>query len=213
MAQAPAWLLCLLEFFFCLLYGRLAWAYDLVAYLVSLGRWQKWVMHSLPYIQGQRVLELGHGPGHLLRALSRRGVRAIGLDRSFNMAQLARRRTRRLDAPPLILNADASFIPLKSHSVECIVATFPTAYIFAAATLREIDRLLTDEGVLVLLPVAWLTGKSPWERLLAWAFRYTGESDFFTERVEQPLKAMGFIVQVQFVEDATGRVMLITAHR
>ena len=52
--------------FFHLLYHQLAWAYDAVSAAVSLGRWQDWGAAALPFVNGASVLELGHGPGHLL---------------------------------------------------------------------------------------------------------------------------------------------------
>ena len=58
----------LLRIFFQLLYHPFAWAYDLVAGLVSLGRWKSWVLCGLPLLAG-RVLEIGFGPGHLQAAL------------------------------------------------------------------------------------------------------------------------------------------------
>ena len=51
-----------LGFFFHLLYHPFAWAYDLIAWTVSLGRWKDWVESVVPFIKGMRVLELGHGP-------------------------------------------------------------------------------------------------------------------------------------------------------
>src|SRR5688572_31722362 len=78
--------------FFRLLYHPFAFTYDLVAAAVSFGHWRDWVMSVLPFIQGTRVLELGHGPGHLQHALLNRGLFTVGLDESAQMGLLARRR-------------------------------------------------------------------------------------------------------------------------
>jgi len=86
----------LLRFFFRLLYHQFAFTYDLVAATVSLGRWKDWVMSVLPFVQGTRILEIGHGPGHLQRALLERNLLAVGLDESTQMGQLARHNLTRI---------------------------------------------------------------------------------------------------------------------
>jgi len=63
---------------FHLLYHEAAWAYDAVAAAVSLGQWRAWGAAALPFLPGPRVLELGHGPGHMLIALTAAGYDAAG---------------------------------------------------------------------------------------------------------------------------------------
>jgi ubiquinone/menaquinone biosynthesis C-methylase UbiE len=55
---------------FHLLYHQFAFTYDAVAWFVSLGQWQAWGQAALKRVRGPRVLEIGHGPGHLLIALA-----------------------------------------------------------------------------------------------------------------------------------------------
>ncbi|NTU63042.1 MAG: hypothetical protein HGB05_06465, partial [Chloroflexi bacterium] len=69
----------LVKFGFQLLYHEFAFTYDAVAWLVSLGQWQAWGRTTLDRVRGPRVLEIGHGPGHLLIALARSGQRPIGI--------------------------------------------------------------------------------------------------------------------------------------
>ena len=59
-----------LRFFFRHFYHEFAWTYDFVAAVVSIGRWNQWIDSALPFVQGRRVLEIGHGPGHLQEHLS-----------------------------------------------------------------------------------------------------------------------------------------------
>ena len=63
----------LVSFGFRLLYNELAWTYDLVSWVVSLGHWRKWQTAVLDYVQGPAVLEIAHGPGHMLPLLHERG--------------------------------------------------------------------------------------------------------------------------------------------
>ena len=56
----------LVRFGFRLLYNELAFTYDTVSWVVSLGAWRCWVDAALAHLDGQSpVLELAHGPGNL----------------------------------------------------------------------------------------------------------------------------------------------------
>src|SRR5512132_3245594 len=85
----------ILRFFFYLLYHPFAFAYDLVATTVSLGRWKDWVLSVIPFIEGTRILEIGHGPGHLQRNLLSRDLFAVGVDESAQMGRLAGKNLKR----------------------------------------------------------------------------------------------------------------------
>src|SRR6266516_4930630 len=81
----------ILRLFFRLLYHQFAFTYDLVAATVSFNRWKSWVMSVIQFIEGKRILEIGHGPGHLQRLLLSRNLFAIGIDESAQMGRLAKR--------------------------------------------------------------------------------------------------------------------------
>src|SRR5512143_1827971 len=81
-----------LRLFFWHFYHGFAWTYDVVAAVVSIGRWNDWVRAALPYVEGARVLEIGHGPGHLQLDLRQTGRQVMGLDESRQMGRLARNR-------------------------------------------------------------------------------------------------------------------------
>ncbi len=139
----------LLRLFFYLLYHPFAGAYDLVAALVSFGKWREWVFSVLPYVEGERVLELGHGPGHLQKALQERGCCTFGLDTSRQMGKLA---LRKLGKSPRLVRAKAQALPFADESFSCVVATFPTEYILDPSTLEEIQRVLRNGGRVIVLP-------------------------------------------------------------
>ncbi|MCB9446672.1 MAG: class I SAM-dependent methyltransferase, partial [Ardenticatenaceae bacterium] len=46
----------LIRFGFRLLYNELAWTYDAVSWLVSLGDWRSWQQAALPFVLGPDVL-------------------------------------------------------------------------------------------------------------------------------------------------------------
>ena len=101
----------LVGWFLQLIYRQFSWAYDLVAWIVSLGRWKDWVNSVIPYLQASTILELGHGPGHLLLALSQAGKHCIGLDLSRQMGAKAMRKLRYHNLSPLIIRARSQQLP------------------------------------------------------------------------------------------------------
>jgi len=198
-----------LRTFFKLLYHQFAWAYDGVASIVSIGAWQKWVQSVLPYVDGPRTLEIGYGPGHLLVGLYRKGINAIGLDESPQMGQLAKRRFVRLGLCPNLIRGDAETLPFAAESIHQVVMTFPAEYILKSATFSEIRRVLINGGVALVLPIAWITGQKPWERVAAWLNRVTGEAPVWDERVLDPLKKVGFDVSWEMINFTSSKIILI----
>jgi ubiquinone/menaquinone biosynthesis C-methylase UbiE len=192
-----------LRFFFYLLYHPFAFAYDLVAATVSVGRWKDWVTSVVPFIQGRRVLEIGHGPGHLQRVLLSRGLFAVGIDESAAMGRLAQRNLRRdsqllstgrNDTIPVkiagtshnsltsgyaqvkLTRGVAQQLPFAADTFDSVVATFPSDYITDPETMSEVMRCLTDGGRFVVLPAATLMGRGILDRIMALVFRITHQS-------------------------------------
>lgn len=202
-----------LRIFFRLLYHQFAWTYDAVAALVSVGLWKQWVLSALPFLQGPRVLELGHGPGHLQVALHRRGVSSVGLDTSPQMGAIAFSRVKRAGFVPLLVNGYAQFMPFPAESFDQIIATFPSEYIRDPATLSEIYRGLAPGGELILLPIAWITGRG----LLLWLarglFRITGQAPEWNPGYLAPLKETGFSASTQVIELPSSRLLFVRAKK
>ncbi|MCA9971863.1 MAG: methyltransferase domain-containing protein [Anaerolineales bacterium] len=171
MEKLTRWWMRLVRFGFRLLYQELAWTYDVVSWLVSLGAWRAWQRAALPHVRGPRVLELGHGPGHMLLALQLAGHAVVGLDVSAQMGRLARRR-----APSVqLVRGRAPRLPFASGRFDTVLATFPTDYIVDPATLAEVHRVLGENGRLVIVPEGHLTGRGAVGRVIAWLFVITGQ--------------------------------------
>jgi ubiquinone/menaquinone biosynthesis C-methylase UbiE len=190
-----------LRWFFYLIYEPMAWSYDFVAWAVSLGRWKAWVLSVLPYLSGPNVLELGHGPGHLMLALNRRGRTAIGLDASWQMGCLCLLRGKRVGVRNVCVNGYAQFMPIRSGFFHQVVATFPSEYLWDPRTLAEVRRVLAPGGQLVTLPIAWLTGSSRLERFLRLIYRLTGQAPApddptAVESLAKILRTAGFQVEI-----------------
>jgi ubiquinone/menaquinone biosynthesis C-methylase UbiE len=208
----------LLRLAFHLLYHPFAWTYDWVAATVSLGRWTGWVQTVIPFIEGGRILELGHGPGHLQRFLLERSLLPYGLDESAPMGRLARRNLRKSGFTQIRLTRGlAQSLPFPCGWFETVAATFPSEYIFDPRTLSEIQRVLAPGGRLVTLPMAWITGRSLPDRFFAWLFRVTGQTiDLSAEmqkRFLSPFEGTGFSVETREVQLKSSQVFIIIARK
>jgi SAM-dependent methyltransferase len=124
------------------LYNELAWAYDAVSWLVSLGHWGAWRRLALAHVQGRRVLEVGCGTGELLLDLARRGLLVYGLDPSPAMLRIAGGKLARRGASAALIRGRAQQLPFAAGALDAVLATFPANYILCAATLREAARVL-----------------------------------------------------------------------
>jgi SAM-dependent methyltransferase len=199
----------ILRVFFRLLYHQCAWTYDWVASIVSCGEWRHWVSSALPYISGHNVLEIGVGPGHLQAAISQKNIQAFGLDESIQMVNITRHRLVDLGQIPHLARGDAQFLPFANESFQQVVMTFPAEFLLHESTFKEIHRVLINEGVLLILPLAWITGRKPLERAVAWLNRITGEAPDWNESDLEPLKDLGFIVSWEMINLHSSKVLII----
>lgn len=211
----------LLRIFFRLLYHQFAFTYDLVAAGVSFNRWKDWVMSVVPFLEGDRILEIGHGPGHLQEVLLRRKLTVVGIDESSQMGRLAqrnlkRRSTQKADVVYTQINLTrgiAQRLPFASQTFHTIVATFPTHYISEPDTLSEVRRCLSEGGRFVVLPAAL-----PRNPFLEWLFHVTDQSpveaiDVVSARFREPFLQAGFQTEVRALEIPSGTLLLILAQK
>ncbi len=197
-----------MQLFFHLLYHPFAFTYDLVAAVVSFGKWKDWVSSVIPFIEGTRILELGHGPAHLQRFLLRRGLFPVAIDESAAMGRIAKRR---LGKPAKLTRGLAQTLPFANDSFDTIVSTFPTEYIFSPQTLSEAKRVLRNGGRLIVLPVAL-----PSSRILQWVYKITGESpsaldESIKHKFEQPFIKAQFKVETKILDLKSSTLLIIIA--
>lgn len=203
----------ILKTFFYLLYHRFAWAYDFVATAVSVGMWNEWVLSILPDLEGPKLLELGHGPGHLQHSLKKNSIQSFGLDQSKEMGALASQRLLLEGFTPLLVNGVSQHLPFETSTFHQVVATFPTEFINDHQTLEEVIRVLKPGGSLLVLPVAWITGEGSVHRIAAWLFGITGQSPKWDDRMLNPFHDVGFSARVEYKKIESSDLVFIIADK
>ena len=107
--------------------------------------------------RGQRLLDLGCGPGRHMVALEARGAHPVGLDLSASLLRRARQST-----PAPLIRADMRWLPLRSGSFDLVVNLFTSFGYFA--TDKEHQRVMAQIAD-VLKPHGWFAMdflNAPW---------------------------------------------------
>ena len=134
------------------MFDRVARRYDLANHLLSFGRdffWRRRAAEIVAKWNPACVLDLATGSGDLALALQDKIPRAqiVGLDFSTAMLTLARGKGVRQ-----LIAADAAQLPLAEQSFDAITVAFGLRNVRDwAAALREIRRVLTSAGHLLVL--------------------------------------------------------------
>ena len=196
-----------------LLYHRFAWMFDFVSNWVSNGQWQALGRTALAFLPPGRVLELAHGPGHLLVALERAGHQPVGIDRSAQMSRQAGRRLRHGGLPRRLIRCDARALPFRAASFAGVVTTFPTDAVLSASALEEVSRVLAPGGRLVIVAGAQRTGDRPDPTFRAWLSGLLGEEDQSAVRPEAIFARAGFRARLEYRVVAASTVFLLVADK
>lgn len=189
----------LVQFGFRLLYNELAFTYDGVSEVVSLGAWHCWQRAALKHLAipaGARVLELAHGTGTLQIDLIRLGYQTIGYDLSAAMGQIARRKLRQRNLPVRLTRGRAQQLPYPSGAFAAVISTFPTPFILEAATLQEVRRVLQPDGQFLIVPNGIFTHDGAAEAGLEWLYRITGQREEPRFDVASYFAPYGFSVEM-----------------
>lgn len=165
------------QFGFRLLYNEMAFTYDMVSWLASLGAWHCWQRSALKYVPDdvEIVLELAHGTGNMQIDLKDVGYKTVGYDLSPNMGRITQRKLFKDGKDAALVRGRAQALPFPDAAFDAVICTFPTSFIFAEGTLREVRRILADDGVMVVVLNGTLQGTSILRRFIEWVYRITGQ--------------------------------------
>ncbi len=127
---------------------------DLARTLLPVTDYREQLLALVP--RGGTVVEIGTGTGGLLPALAARGERVIGVDHSAAMLEESRRRLALAGLAGIDLRlGEMTHLPLPDREADCAVLNMALHHAAdPPAVLREIGRILSPGGVLVLADLA-----------------------------------------------------------
>jgi ubiquinone/menaquinone biosynthesis C-methylase UbiE len=198
---------------FDLLYHRFSWTYDFAAWLVSAGKWNDWIRAAGWLVQEGPLLDMGCGKGIILEQAQKRGIAAFGLDESRQMLKYSRQLLS--SDKCLLIRGVGQAIPVKAGIFQTITATFPAPYIFEAATLNEMRRVLKPGGSVIILLTTEVTGSSLHEwliRFFSGFFGFGHVSESFLGYYQRPLRECGFMGHMEWIPGPNARLLVIIAH-
>lgn len=206
----------LLRLVYRFLYYEMAWTYDAVSWLVSIGQWRAWQRAALPYVRGKKILELAHGTGNMLLDTRALGFEPTAIDFSPMMGLLARQKLRAHGLADVIAlsRARVQALPFPAAVFDSLFATFPTAFIVDPLALDEFWRVLKFGGRLVFVPAARMTGPGLPDRFADWLFRVTGQSSTsWSDPVLRQYEAAGFTAHLESVHLPRSVVQVVIAEK
>ncbi|MCA9870440.1 MAG: methyltransferase domain-containing protein [Anaerolineae bacterium] len=193
------------------LYNEFAWSYDLVAWVVSGGRWDRWRRMALDYVVDQPVLEIGFGTGELLLEMARRGWQARGVDLSPAMQRVTGRKMRRRGLFAPRAQASAQSLPFPRDSFGTIVSTFPAEYVIDPASLQEFWRVLRPGGRLVIAGLVVYRSSAAWNEASGLLFGNAPAHP--VEQQQDRLASAGFETRLVVRNDPPWQVPVIIAKK
>ncbi len=181
---------------FRLLYNEMAFTYDLVSNVVSLGSWRCWQRTALRHLEIPKdglLLELAHGTGNLQIDLYTADYPySIGYDLSPYMGRIAQKKLQHLHIPVKLVRGRAQQLPFSEAQFDAVISTFPTDFIIAPETLQEVYRVLKPGGQFIIVPNGILTGGGVIEAGLEWLYKITGQRGETERSVSDFLRPYGF---------------------
>src|SRR5579875_1740648 len=117
------------------------------------GQWRVWQRLVIPRIRGLEVLEIGCGLGDLLADMLQAGYHCQAVESSPQMVAAARDtlRKRHVGDASLVIQGSAQALPIPSATIDTVVSTFPSEYIYDPDTIAEIARVLRPGGRLIVI--------------------------------------------------------------
>jgi demethylmenaquinone methyltransferase/2-methoxy-6-polyprenyl-1,4-benzoquinol methylase len=131
------------------LFATIADRYDLITVLLSYGRdrhWKARVIRLAAPAPGSRALDLATGTGDIAFALARHSARVTGLDVTYRMIELARRKADRPGAPAFLVG-DMGALPFPSESFDVVTTGYGLRNVpDLALAIDEMLRVLKPSG-------------------------------------------------------------------
>ena len=205
----------LIRFGFRLLYNEMAFTYDTVSWIVSLGQWRCWQRSSMQFLPDSGlVLELAHGTGNLQIDLQQANYQTIAFDLSPYMGRVASRKLAKHKLEQRFVQGSVFQLPFANQSFDAVISTFPTDFIVQPEMLKEANRILGDNGKLIVVLNGVLRGGGVVRAFVEWLYRITGQrnNEAHETLVNHYFEGYGFSVEATEVlcKNSVAQLVILT---
>ncbi|MEX1376459.1 MAG: methyltransferase domain-containing protein [Eubacteriales bacterium] len=130
-------------------YTRYARAYD--GFMAVFPLWKKWICSVLPYIEGERVLEVSFGPAYLMSKMPD-DIEIHGLDYNDTMVTRAKEKMRKINKKANIIKGNVESLPYPDNYFDTVVNTMAfSGYPNGQKAMSELTRVMKPDGKLLLM--------------------------------------------------------------
>ena len=145
-------------------YTRYAKAYD--GFIAAAPFWGRWLQHVLPYIEGERILEVSFGPGYLLTKYPE-NCKVYGLDYNALMVQRAKVKVLVAGKKAKLREGNVEAMPYPDDFFDTIVNTMAfSGYPYGEKAMVEMLRVLKPQGRLIILDYDYPEDRNFWGFLM-----------------------------------------------
>jgi ubiquinone/menaquinone biosynthesis C-methylase UbiE len=156
-----------------ILYSKFAKAYDIIIKFFPI--WKNWITQAIPYIEGQRVLEVSFGTGLLLTKYAGK-YDTYGIDYNSKMVEISKKNLRDKGLYANLIQGNVESLPYVNDSFDTIINTMAfTGYPDATKAMSELHRVLKPNGRLIIIDINYPSSMNFLGRLLTKLWMILGD--------------------------------------
>jgi len=131
-------------------YSRVARAYDLsVKFFMPF--WRRWLKKEIPFIDGEKVLEVPFGTGYLLTQYAHQ-FQTFGIDYNKDLVEIAKENLNEKSIQANLQQGNVEALPFEDNFFDSIVNTMAfSGYPDGDKAMSELCRVLKPGGKLILI--------------------------------------------------------------
>ena len=176
-------------------YSKYANVYDVAVKLLPV--WKTWIKTVIPYIEGDRVLEVSFGTGYLLMHYAN-DYQTYGIDFNHHMVDIARKNLSRNGVQANLQQADVEALPFPENYFDTIVNTMAfTGYPNGEQAMSEFYRVLKAGGRLLIVDFDYPANRN---RVGYWLTKLMESAGDTIRDISQMLQAVSF----EYTEEEIG---------
>jgi len=131
-------------------YNWMARGYDVFMTIFPL--WKKWIKKVIPYIHGEKILEVSFGNGYLMTQYASDNYEVYGIDYNAKMLEIANTKLNNTNIIAQLSQGNVENLPYPDNTFDTVINTMAfTGYPNGDRAMSELKRVLKKDGRLLLV--------------------------------------------------------------